>query len=757
MDTSTLLSKGLSTLAEGEAVERVTYNFFAPGSELWSLSLLIPLIPYIAAFVILYIGYKRQDERLNHLLSIGANVIAWGVAMLLFIAQLLTFSAEGHMKTIEVVFFEWFKAGTGAQAWTVKVGFLIDPLSTVMFTLVATLALLIQIYGYKYMHGEKGVISGRYNAEISLFVGSMLLLSLSMNHLLFFIGWELMGLCSYLLIGYFIEKDVEGEDGAVTNPPGSAAKKAFMITKLGDVMLMAGFALLFYYMTYGAKTFVSDPLNFIEIRNHLDNIPTDMQPVIALLLFGGAVGKSAQFPLHIWLPEAMEGPTTVSALIHSATMVKAGVFLVARNYYLFEGTWVLPFVGFVGSFTAIFAASMAFVADDIKRVLAFSTISQLGYMFLGLGAGSLTGGMYHLISHSFFKCLLFLAAGSIIHAVHSNNMWDMGGLRQKMPKTFIAMTAGALGLAGIIPFNGFFSKDAVILASVVKYENTGDIVYLFMGIAGLLTALMTGFYITRMMVTVFAGGETRKEGAHPQESPEGMTYPLLVLGGIVLVSGLLSLEGFFANLLAVVGVKLEPLLYLNLFNEHVLHHLFAGWVLLEGTEPHIPEGTELIYYLILPLTALGLAVIGVVLAYFMYHPAGRLYGTPKRFNESRPVAAYAQVLKQRYYINHFYLGMATFFREGVAEVFRLIDTGVDLLVDGVGRKTAQYCEYAVMVDDGIIDGTVRVLSSTSFKLGDWVRHRQTGVLLNYTQYIVVGLIVLIAALLGAFVFGPIFL
>ncbi|MHA2279211.1 MAG: NADH-quinone oxidoreductase subunit 5 family protein [Candidatus Kariarchaeaceae archaeon] len=388
----------------------------------------VPILPYLAMFAIIFTGLFMKNYKINAWIGVVANLGAWLISMLVFIVYVSEFVANGEFPIREINVFTWLE-GSG---WEINASFLVDGLSVIMIALVSTLALLIQLYGVAYMDGEEGTKSGRYNAEISLFVGSMLLLSLSANFMLFFIGWELMGVCSYLLIGFFTKKEEKDTKGNKVNKPASAAKKAFMITKIGDILLMSGFMLFFWQML--SVSGLHNPLNFLETKSAMlastaPIMSETMQTLIALLIFGGAIGKSAQFPLHIWLPDAMEGPTTVSALIHSATMVKAGVFLVARTYYIFEGTQALLFVGVIGAFTAIFAASLAFVATDIKRVLAYSTISQLGYMFLGLGAVSLTAGMFHLISHSVFKCLLFLGAGSIIHAVHSNDMNDMGGLR----------------------------------------------------------------------------------------------------------------------------------------------------------------------------------------------------------------------------------------------------------------------------------------------------------------------------------------
>lgn len=763
---SQIASHLLSTLAESNlktpSYSSSTITFLQPGKEIWSLSVLIPLLPYLAFFIILIVGYSKEKEKLNHNISILANAGSFFFAAILFLIQFIQFITTGQMFTYDLNFYNWAPPLI-SNGWTIGIGFLIDPLSTVMFTLVSFLALMIQIYGKAYMHGEKGITSGRYNAEISLFVASMLLLTLSANHLVFFMGWELMGLCSYLLIGFFLDKDVEHKKQKV-NAPASAAKKAFMVTKLGDILLMAGFALIFFFMIRANSP---QPLDYLAIRDALSNNPYlfvyngyNWQTIIALLLFGGAVGKSAQFPLHLWLPDAMEGPTTVSALIHSATMVKAGVFLVARNYYLFEGTDAMLWVGVIGAFTAVFAATMAFVSDDVKRVLAYSTISQLGYMFLGLGAGSLTGGMFHLISHSFFKCLLFLDAGSLIHAVHSNDMWDMGGLKDKMPWTFRTMVIGGLGLSGFIFFNGFYSKDAIISAAGIQWQNTGNVLYGFMFIAGLATAFLTAFYTFRMIYTVFYGKPRyNEEHIHVHESPSLMKYPLMILAGIVFGSGILSTEGFIANLLqAFLGIKnFNPFGRFNIFNEYTLEKLFEPWYF-TGTfatvSPIATGSTFTLFNGIMPFIALSFVIIGIFCAYLMYHPNGSLQSFPDKINNSAIGKPIATLLIQKYYIDALYVAIAEFIRDFVAEAFRLVDSGIDFVVDRIGRTTKDACGYAVAIDDQVIDGTVRKLSSGTFAVGKWLRRRQTGVLENYNQQLAVGLIALIIIILGYFYLLP---
>jgi len=415
---------------------------------------------------------------------------------------------------------------------TLEVGTLLDPLSAIMLVVVSLVSLLIQVYSIGYMHGDRGY--GRYFAFMSLFSFSMLGLVASNNFLETYVFWELVGLCSYLLIGYYYQTAVAA----------NAAKKAFVVTRFGDV----GFLLGIISLSYAGGTF-----NFQELARL---IPGGLTPfffgqsvfvtVVALLIFSGAVGKSAQFPLHVWLPDAMEGPTPVSALIHAATMVAAGVYLVARAFFVFHASGsALVVVACIGAFTAFLAATIAVVQSDIKRVLAYSTISQLGYMMLGLGAGSVTAGMFHLITHAFFKALLFLCAGSVIHAVGTNDMWQMGGLGRSMKVTAATAAVGALALAGIWPLSGFYSKDHVLATvamspSLQAALGSGGRALLL--VTGLVVVFLTAFYMTRLWAITFTGkprGKAAKR-AHAHESPWVMLLPLVVLAALAAVAGLLN-------------------------------------------------------------------------------------------------------------------------------------------------------------------------------------------------------------------------
>ncbi|HXK36844.1 MAG TPA: NADH-quinone oxidoreductase subunit L, partial [Candidatus Paceibacterota bacterium] len=389
-------------------------------------------------------------------------------------------------------------------------------LTAIMLLVVSVVGTLVVVYSAAYMH-EEAERRRRYYAEIMLFISVMYGLVIANNYLMMFVFWELVGLCSYLLIGFWYERP----------SAASAAKRAFIVTRVGDIMFMAGIIILFKYM----GSFDFSVLFANGGRDAFDAVPNDILTLSTILIFGGAIGKSAQFPLHEWLPDAMEGPTTVSALIHAATMVKAGVYLVARSYPLLVQTPdSLLFVGIIGGVTALLAATVALTQTDIKRVLAYSTISQLGYMILGLGAGGFillssgsavgySASTFHLMNHAFFKALLFLCAGSVIHAVGTNDMRLMGGLRKKMPITSITMLVGALAIAGIPPLSGFWSKDEVL--SSVYHAGSFDATFFLLWAMGVATAFLTAFYMFRMWFMTFVGNPRSEYHAH--ESPKLMT------------------------------------------------------------------------------------------------------------------------------------------------------------------------------------------------------------------------------------------
>jgi proton-translocating NADH-quinone oxidoreductase chain L len=562
--------------------------------------------------------------------------------------------------------------------------------------------MLIVIYSWAYM-SQEGTGRRRYYAEVGLFIGAMLGTVLADNLLLMFIFWEIMGLCSYLLIGYWFRK-----------PSAAAASlKAFLVTRIGDVMLLIGIIILFlHFGTFDYRQIFSAAAAAAEAGT-LETVPLVFA---GIMIFGGAVGKSAQFPLHVWLPDAMEGPTTVSALIHAATMVKAGVFLIARSFPIFVHTpEVFLVVGAIGGFTAILAASMALVMNDIKRVLAYSTISQLGYMFLALGAGGIllvmTGSslgyaiaIFHLMNHAVFKALLFLGAGSVGHAFHHAadpyDMRQMGGLHSKMKRTSITMLIGGLALAGIVPFSGFFSKDKV-LAVTFDAGLHEPFLYAFWAL-GLIAAFMTAYYMFRMWFRVFAGTPRSKDAEHAHESPNLMTAPLIVLAGITLIGGLAFLVpwGSYGGMQAFLATD--------------INNYAPGFV----TVTAYTAARFLSDLFTSPLTYVSLAVAagGIALAFNMH-----LRGRPDPAKVQARFTGLYRTLTQKWYLDHVTNGIASFFAIVVAGLSAIFD------------------RYIL---DGFIGGTANGIR----RLGGHVRTWQTGVVTTYAATIIVSIGLLLIAL-----------
>lgn len=472
---------------------------------------LIVLLPALSFLFLLIFGKKLNGK--SAYVSIGAMLISF----ILSIKALLYVIASGEMEVI----FNWMTIGN----FELTFGLLLDPLSAMMLVIVTLVSALVQIFSAGYMHGDKRI--GWFYACLSMFTTAMLALVYSPNFVQMYMAWEGVGLFSYLLIGFWFEK----------RSASDAAKKAFMVTRVGDLGFAIGLILL--YINLG--TLDMDKVFAAQLAPAI-------AAVISILLFFGAIGKSAQFPLHVWLPDAMEGPTPVSALIHAATMVAAGVYLVARSYPLFEmGPASLEFVAIIGTITAFMAATIAVTATDIKKVLAYSTISQLGYMMMGLGVGAFAAGTFHLMTHAFFKALLFLGAGSVIHAVHSQEIFDMGGLWRKMKVTSITFVIGGLALAGVPPLAGFWSKDEILLGA---YTSGHTAIFVF----GVITALLTAFYTFRLIFLVFFGKPRNYHEDHVHESPAVMSIPLVILGVLALTAGLIgspltenAFQGFIAH------------------------------------------------------------------------------------------------------------------------------------------------------------------------------------------------------------------
>ena len=595
-----------------------------------------------------------------------------------------------------------------------SMGFTVDSLAAIMLLVVTVVSSAVHVYSMGYMHGDRRY--QRFYGTLGLFTSAMLLLVLADNFLLLLIAWEIMGLCSYLLIGHWFEEAW----------PRMASMKAFMTTRVGDVAMMIGIWLLFSQ---------TGTFNIVETTQAVagGQISLAVTTVGALLLFGGAIGKSAQFPLHVWLPDAMAGPTPVSALIHAATMVAAGVYLVARSYGIFLGAPdALLTVATIGGFTALFAATIATVQTDMKKILAYSTISQLGYMMLGLGVGGFVAGTFHLVTHAFFKALLFLTAGSVSHAAGTLEVHKLGGLAKKMKVTFWTFMVGGLALAGIPPLAGFWSKDEILLETFV----TGHPVLFWMAI---LTAFLTAYYMTRLACLVFFGPPRDKHVyEHAHESPRSMTGPLVALGVLAVVAGLPASP--------FMGKWLVKFLDFGQTLPGLMTGAGPGATGLEGAVASVghtlaatgaPGGG-----IVLPI-ALGAAFLGILIGY-------AVYGTRQIRRESlirafRPVYL---LLKNKYYIDEIYL--AVFVRPAVrlAELCGLFDNKViDGAVNGVGNATVAVSAAAGEFDNTVVDGAVNGVASGTMATGQRLRRAHTGLVQSYMVAIYAGAGVSLAVLL----------
>jgi NADH-quinone oxidoreductase subunit L len=583
--------------------------------------------------------------------------------------------------------YTWLKLapapGAFPNGFALVAGTLVDPLSALMLIVVTVVGFVVMLYSIGYMHHDHGL--PRYYAELSLFLASMSGLVLADNLLEFFLFWELVGVCSYFLIGFYYEKP----------SAASAAKEAFLVTRVGDVMFLLGIFILFYHYAlagpagsggWAANGFVFVQGNAPFLASAMGGNST-LLTVAGILILGGAAGKSAQFPLHVWLPDAMEGPTTVSALIHAATMVAAGVYLLAiTSVFIGFTSFDLLVIVAIGGFTTFFAASMAVVHPDIKRVIAYSTISQLGYMVLAIGAGFAMLGLFHLFTHAFFKALLFLAAGSVIHAIGTQDLFKMGGLRKSMKLTAAAFAIGGLALAGIPPFAGFWSKDDIMGA---VYSDLGaHPAYWPFFLLAYAAILLTAYYIFRAWFLAFSGDGPRDPTLPPaHEGPWVMQAGLVILSAFAIVGGLFVFwPGFQGLLLYGDGVAGIPPVY--------------------GT-------TEIA----LSAISVGLAGSGILVAWRLWGN-GRVFSLPET-SAAQPVR---RLLLNRYY---FKAGYDWIGAKGIYTVARAAD----------------------FVDQFVIDGTIRGFERMFAGLSDRLRRIQSGLVSDYAAYVVAGLIALFVLLL----------
>jgi NADH-quinone oxidoreductase subunit L len=660
-----------------------------PGGVFTDLMWIVPLLPFLSFFVILFFGKRLKNG--GHFFGIGAIGAGLVLSLLAFIELAAGRAAVEKSWT-------WFDFGEG-HSLVLEFGMNFDFLTGVMFVVVTAISLLVHIYSTGYMHDDR-----RYTfffAMLSLFTSSMLFMVISNNLIQLFVGWELVGICSYFLIGHYWE---EKENS-------SAAIKAVITNRVGDVGMMFGIFTLFV----AGGTFNIPLLN--EMAEHGDIAETTLT-IGALLLFCGAVSKSAQFPLYVWLPDAMAGPTPVSALIHAATMVVAGIYMVARMFVLFEHAGpALDVIAIIAAITMLLAAILALVQDDIKRVLAYSTVSQLAYMMAALGVGAYTAGVFHLFTHAFFKALLFLGAGSVIHAAHSNNMSDMGGLKNYMPHTFRTFIIGSLGLAGIFPLAGFFSKDEIIggaLRSASEGHRAAAWVVLISAVA---TAFLTALYMTRACIKTF-WGEYRGHG-EPHESPSSMVTPLWVLAFGTITVGFLGFP-------AVPGADgpIGP---------------FSDWIHVPGEVHH---GFETLYNVVFPVGATLVALSAIYIGIQLF------YKNRWRVDILRsPFSWVYNFVANKYYLDDFYLrGIVKPVQYPIARgTYWTNQKILDGIVNGSAWLTLRGARVTYdILDQQVVDFAVNGAAGLTGYSGGLLRYIQSG---NVQRYAAV-LFASIAAFVG---------
>ena len=626
---------------------------------------LIPLFPGASALILAVLGrwlpkkYVSWQACLSVLASFGLSLLSFfGLAKV----------SVGSLPVVKTLF-SWVAAGS----FSADLAFQLDPLSSIMTLVVSGVGFLIHVYSVGYMAHDKGY--KRYFTYLNLFTFAMLILVTGANLVLMFVGWEGVGLCSFLLIGFWFEK----------HSAANAGKKAFIVNRIGDAAFILG--IFFIFLVVGSG-------DFRAINGAIDGgaFTGGMATLVALLLFAGATGKSAQIPLYVWLPDAMEGPTPVSALIHAATMVTAGVYMVARMNLLFSLSGAAgQVVGLVGGLTAIFAATMALTQNDIKRVLAYSTISQIGYMFIGCGVGAYSAGIFHLYTHAFFKSLLFLAAGSVMHALSGElDMRKMGGLRKSLPLTYPTFLVGAIAIAGVPFLSGFFSKDAILTQAFAQGQY-------FLWALGLMGAVLTAFYMFRLIFLTFFGEERLEPHAreHLHESPRVMTVPLVILAFFSVAAGYVGLPVVLGEKANLFGRFLEPVI-------HPAH------------ETHLSLGAEWL----LILASVAVALCGIYIAYVFYLKSPR---TPHRVVARFP--AIYRLLSHKYYVDEIY--NAAF---------------VKPLVSG---SQAVYDNFDLKVIDGTINGTA---AAAGFA-GRALSVIQSGLVKDYALVILLGVVLFLGVLL----------
>jgi NADH-quinone oxidoreductase subunit L len=699
---------------------------------------LIPLFPLLGFIIIGGLGrtfFKGKTELVPAVIGAGTIFLSFVVSVLCVLAlRHEPANADGVVVFTKDVF-RWISIGSFEVMFTLQ----LDSLSSVMILVVTGVGTLIHIYSKGYIHGDESQY--RFFAYMNLFTFAMLILVLGGNFLLMFIGWEGVGLCSYLLIGFWFEKD----------SAANAGKKAFVTNRIGDFGFALGMMLIF--TTFG--TF--DYQKVLENAPHLLSPAGGLVTAITLFLFVGAIGKSAQIPLYVWLPDAMEGPTPTSALIHAATMVTSGVYMVARCNVLFSMAPIsLAVVAAIGAATAFFAATIGLAQTDIKKVLAYSTVSQLGYMFLACGVGAYFAGIFHLMTHAFFKALLFMGAGSVIHGMSGDQeMPNMGGLKKYMPHTWWTFMFAYLAIAGIFPFAGFFSKDEILWKALT---HTSEVAVLgawwgkFLWAVGAVAALMTAFYMSRVVFLTFYGEERLSEDAkhHLHESPPSMIYPLMVLAVLSLVGGWVGIPAAIGDFIHVpnffhdyVGPLLDPGAH---GGGHGGVHAAATAGLAyaadvaHGTEAAAHGGSHSVAFeLFMMGVSVAIALVGIGLGYFFYIKNTNM---PQLMQFKMPKLH--KTLLNKWYVDEIY----NFAIVGGTKQFALLLCWIDMnivdgIVNGAATVTRGFSSGSISFDNAVVDGLVNLAAAIVDFFSRILRRLQTGFVQNYALAMAIGVFVLL--------------
>ena len=681
---------------------------------------IIPILPMVGFLINGLFGLwkivtrgTRPTKSFVYLIACGSVLLAF-LTSVVCVVELVQLDPNERIREVEV--FTWIQGPairtvTGELAnFHIDWGFQLDPLSAVMILVVTGIGFLIHVYAIGYMAKEEGFY--RFFCYLNLFMFMMLTLVLANNYLLMFVGWEGVGLCSYLLIGYYLEK----------RSAGDAAKKAFVVNRIGDLAFIVGMMMIFSY--FGSLDFTEV---FEKVSFPVQEAVWGPLSWIALLLFIGATGKSAQVPLYVWLPDAMEGPTPVSALIHAATMVTAGVYMIARSTAIYSrAPEVLAIIAAVGIFTALLAATIALFQQDIKKVLAYSTVSQLGYMFAALGVGAVTAGVFHLMTHAFFKALLFLGSGSVIMAMHhEQDMRKMGGLKKYLPTTCWTMWVGTLAIAGVPGLAGFFSKDEILWRAYSSNQG-----HFMIWLVGVLVAGMTAFYMMRLMFLTFHGEERLSEEVahHVRESPSVMTIPLILLAVGSVFAGYLGLPAW-----------LGP----NYF-EHFLEPAFAQAYVSEDIH-HASYATEIF----LTLISVGLAGLGIYLAYHFF-----LKHREKPAQLQEKFSGIHRMVSNKYFVDEaydvFFVGIAGGWRRffGAKNWGRFLSAFDSNVVDGAVNGSATITRVSAWIsgqaDIHIVDRIVNIVAEFFIFSSRIFRRIQTGLVQGYLLFFVAGIILVIS-------------